>query len=49
MINGFLIAFIQNLYREDRFYADEHFNLWSMQGPDGSDERRTLEKFSEKF
>jgi len=47
--NGYMNAFIQNLFREDRFYADKQFELWSMTGPDGTEERKTLEKFSEKF
>jgi len=41
--------FLQNLFREDRFYADKQFEKWSMQGPDGSEARKGLEKFSEKF
>lgn len=47
--NGWLNAFIQNLFREDRFYADKQFNRWSMTGPDGTEERKAFEKFSEKF
>jgi len=47
--NGYLNAFIQNLYREDLFYANKAFLCWSMKGPDGSEERKTFEKFSERF
>jgi len=42
-------AFIQNMYREDAFYADKQFTFWSMAGPDGTEERKTYEKFSERF
>jgi len=27
---GFLNAYINNLYREDLFYADKQFTFWSM-------------------
>ena len=47
--NGWLNAFLQNLYREDLFYADKQFTYWSMEGPDGSEERKTFERFSERF
>ena len=46
---GFMTAFMQNLYREDLFYADKLFLVYSMKGPDGSEERKTLEKMSERF
>lgn len=49
IVNGFLNAFLQNLYREDHFYADKAFSVWSMRGPDGSEARKTLETFSERF
>ena len=47
--NGYLTAFLQNLFREDRFYTDKQFSHYSMTGPDGTEERKTFEKFSEKF
>ena len=47
--NAYLNAFLQNLYREDLFYADKQFTYWSLTGPDGSEERKTFEKFSERF
>lgn len=37
------------MYREDLFYADKQFTVWSMHGPDGSEERATLEKFTDRF
>ena len=40
---AYLTAFIQNLYREDRFYADKQFEKWSTQAHAG------FKKFSEKF
>ena len=50
VIVGYVAAIvIVNLFREDRFYADEHFERWSMKGPDGTEARKSLEKFSEKF
>ena len=47
--NGYVNAFLQNLYREDLYYADAGFLYWSLTGPDGSDERKTFETFSERF
>ena len=47
--NGYINAFLQNLYREDLFYADKGFLLWSLTGSDGSEERKLYEKFSERF
>ena len=44
-----LNCFVQNLYREDHYYADKGFLLWSLNGPDGTEERKTFEKFSERF
>ena len=50
MINtSWLNAFIQNLYREDTFYADKGMLVWSLQGPDGSEQRKTYETFSQKI
>ena len=46
---GYLMAFIQNIYRTDLFYADKQFIFWSMKGPDGSEARKTFERFSERF
>ena len=46
---GYMSAFLQELYREDRFYADKQHLVWSMNGPDGSEERATLERMSERF
>ena len=46
---GAIGAFIYNLYREDLFYADQNFAIYSMTGPDGSDGRKTFEMFSERF
>jgi len=47
--NGYINAFLQNIYREDLFYADKGFLVWSLNGPDGSEERKSFEKFSERF
>jgi len=47
--NGYINAFLQSLYREDLFYADKGFLYWSLTGPDGTEERKTFEKFSERF
>ena len=46
---GFVSAFVCNLYREDLFYTDASFLFWSLTGPDGSDDRKTFETFSERF
>ena len=46
---GYMSAFLQELYREDRFFADKQCLVWSMEGPDGSEERATLERMSERF
>ena len=37
------------MYREDLYYADKAFLTWSLNGPDGSEERKTFETFSERF
>ena len=44
--NGYINAFLQNMYRQDLFYADKGFLYWSMTGPDGSDAKKTYETFS---
>ena len=50
VIIGYAAAIVViNLFREDRIYADEHFEFYSMKGPDGTEARKGLEKFSEKF
>ena len=46
---GYLMVFLQNFYREDLYYADKEFTVWSLKGPDGTESRATLETFSEKF
>ena len=46
---GYLACFLSEFYREDAFYADKEFTVWSLQGPDGTKERETLEKFSDRF
>lgn len=46
---GYLSVFMQNLYREDLFYADTEFTVWSLTGPDGSEERKTYELYSDRF
>jgi len=47
--NGYLLAFLQNLFREDKLYADKLFKVCSLTGPDGSEARKTFETFSQKF
>ena len=37
------------MYRQDLYYADKGFLYWSLTGPDGSEEKKTYEKFSERF
>ena len=44
-----LSVIIPNVYREDRLYADHEFNVYSLEGPDGSPERADYELFSEKW
>ena len=46
---AWLFVFLQNLYRKDLFYADKDFMIWSMEGPDGSEERKTYEKFTPRM
>ena len=47
--NGYMSAFLQNLYREDAYYCDKNHLVHSMRGPDGSEERKTLERMTERF
>jgi len=44
---GWFNAFLQNLYREDLFYADKQFTFWStnLEGPN----KETFENFSTRF
>ena len=50
VVIGYAAAIVViNLYREDRIYADDHFELYSMKGPDGTEARKGFKKFSEKF
>ena len=44
-----ITALLQNIYREDYIYADKEFTVWSITGPDGSEERKTMQLFSERF
>lgn len=37
------------MYREDLFYSDKEFIVYSLNGPDGTPERASLEKMSERF
>lgn len=37
------------MYREDLYYVDKEFVHYSMTGPDGKEEKKHFEKFSEKF
>ena len=46
VIHGFLVAFINNLYREDLFYADEPFNHYSLTNEHAEGR---FEKFSDRF
>ena len=46
--NAYLNAFLQNLYRADKFYADKQMLCWSTQGPVG-EERKDFEKYSDRF
>ena len=46
---GYIAALLQNLYREDLFYADKEFIVYSLKGPDGTPEREDFETFSERF
>ena len=49
--NSFLPALMQNMYREDLYYADAEFVTFSLQGSlaGSKPERAGLELFSEKF
>jgi len=44
---GWFNAFLQNMYREDLFYADKQFTFWtnSLEGPG----KESFEKFSPRF
>jgi len=44
---GWVNAFLQNLYREDLFYADKQFTYWTTNLEGGNKE--TYEKFSQRF
>ena len=47
---GYLAVFIQNLYREDLFYADKEFTVWSMTGPEtGDPAKKDFETYSQRF
>ena len=47
---GWITAFLQNLYREDLFYADKIFSVWSMNKESNSAYNKAgFEKFSERF
>jgi hypothetical protein len=41
--SGYVIAFMQNLYREDLFYVDRHFVYWSTNLT--GDNKQGFEKF----
>jgi len=45
---GWMTAFLGNLYREDLFYADKLFTFWSMD-LEGATDKKTYEKFSVRF
>ena len=42
-----MVAFIQNLYRENLFFANPNFRYWSLYPQ--SESHETYEKFDEKF
>ena len=44
-----IYVIVLNLYRDDEFYADKEFSVYSLSGPDGTDANKTLEKFSDRF
>ena len=46
---GYLSCLLSNCYREDLYYADREFTVWSLKGPDGTEARKDLKKFSERF
>lgn len=46
---GYMSAFLQTLYREDRFYANKPFSAYSMTGDDESKGKQGFERFSERF
>ena len=43
------VCLVNNLFREDKFYSDNQFSVFSLEGPDGSEERKTFETFSQRF
>ena len=44
-----LYILVMNMYRDDEFYASKEFSVYSLRGPDGTDARKSLEKFSDRF
>ena len=47
---GYLAVFLQNMYREDLFYADKEFTVWSLTGPEtGDPAKKDFETFSQRF
>ena len=47
--SGWISAFMNNLYREDKFYASKDMLHFSLTGPDGTEERKMYETYSERF
>ena len=46
---AFICVAVLNMYRDDEFFANKDFSGYSLQGPDDTDARKTLEKFSDRF
>lgn len=46
---GMFNCIIQNLYREDLFYADKQFTVWSLTLDGPKKESMEMEKFSDRF
>ena len=46
---GHLGVFLQNLYREDLYYADREFTVWSLTGPENNEAKKGYETFSQRF
>ena len=46
---GYLAVFMQNLYREDLFYADSEFTVWSLTGPEIDPAKKGFETYSQRF
>jgi len=44
---GYCVAFVQNLYREDIFYADKHFVHYSTNN--NGENKKEFENFSDRF